>query len=240
MVASMPSTLESIISITDDFLKTLTPHVSGKSRDKAGDTISITPLELPDVDSQSLHEAFSIRPISSSLVSTLIQVFLSHSAKIHDSYQKHWNTLFTFREPLCKESLSLLKKASHEQFSKHVHELKQRILSVLDERLDKFNTDAEASAQSEFESSSEDGMLVARGHSRLAVKILEKAYSRTTNISRAEKVRLAAATKLEPRQVTIWVSVLVFGAIEVGRKSTAAARCAGRYAQGTKGRKMTV
>lgn len=50
------------------------------------------------------------------------------------------------------------------------------------------------------------GTEASRTHSKLAVSILEKAYSHTKNITRAEKHRLAEMTKLEPKQITIWVS----------------------------------
>lgn len=45
-----------------------------------------------------------------------------------------------------------------------------------------------------------------RGHDSDAVRILERAFQRTQNITQAEKYRLAEVTGLQPKQVTIWVS----------------------------------
>ncbi|PWN45734.1 hypothetical protein IE81DRAFT_167305 [Ceraceosorus guamensis] len=68
---------------------------------------------------------------------------------------------------------------------------------------------------------------VSHGHSTAATALLEKAFERAHSITMAEKHRLAAATGLEPRQVTIWVSTLAMSsrASRVYSKDAPTVRC---------------
>lgn len=67
-----------------------------------------------------------------------------------------------------------------------------------------FHKDTAAASDTE---SSHESSVAQKGHSPRAIAILEKVFAQTTNINRSEKLQLAKATKLEPRQVTIWVSI---------------------------------
>lgn len=163
-------------------------------------------LHLPDVDSYAFLQALSRRSISTSVVDSASLLREKQYEEIRQHHLSHWRQLFFSCQSLNCETRQAIVHTAENFFKQAVKGVEEKIITILDAHLKKFCRDADASAQSETESSSEDALLVPRGHSKLAITILEKAYSRTTNITRAEKLRLATATKLEPRQVTIWVS----------------------------------
>jgi hypothetical protein len=83
--------------------------------------------------------------------------------------------------------------------------MQTHILEIIDQRLAEYRAESEAAASASssdhFSDTDDDNV---RGHGAEAVAILEAAYAYTTNITQAEKRRLAQATGLEPRQVVIW------------------------------------
>ncbi|PWN34782.1 uncharacterized protein FA14DRAFT_188834 [Meira miltonrushii] len=84
--------------------------------------------------------------------------------------------------------------------SENVSQLHSSMMATIQNKIKAFHADA---AFSDVESSGESSV-AQKGHSRRAVAILEKVFSQTTNINKSEKLQLAKATNLEPRQVTIW------------------------------------
>lgn len=72
-------------------------------------------------------------------------------------------------------------------------DMQKAILSLVDDRLKTFAADANAPHETH------------RPHSVRATAILERAFAHAPNITQAEKYKLAQATGLQPRQVTIWV-----------------------------------
>jgi hypothetical protein len=101
--------------------------------------------------------------------------------------------------------------ALRQSYLRWIRIYRQDVVQLVDDALTRFKSDAEAAANAEaLDDDSEYGALQqpedARSHRSAAVAILEKAFEHAQAITIAEKQRLAAATGLEPRQVTIWVS----------------------------------
>lgn len=204
MAMSHSSTIEDIVSITSGFLEAIACKLSEKDlQPECGQVLS---LELPKVDSRSLHQELSKRNISTSTKASLVNLLECCQEEMKVKFFSTWKTLMPAIGNIDNSVLDALRRKTASLFCIQAEGVEQGILSKVDKGCRIFDIEAEASAQSESESCSEDGLLIPRGHSRLAIMILEKAYTRTANISRAEKIRLAALTKLEPRQVTIWVS----------------------------------
>lgn len=86
----------------------------------------------------------------------------------------------------------------------HTRKLKEMLILSIENKIRSFNKEVETVSDIE---SSDESSVAQKGHSPRAVAILEKVFSLTPNINRSEKHQLAKATKLEPRQVTIWVSI---------------------------------
>lgn len=85
-----------------------------------------------------------------------------------------------------------------------VRKISNTIIKIATNKISSFRK--ESDSNNDTESSNESANL-QKGHSPRAVAILEKVFAQTNNINRSEKLQLAKATKLEPRQVTIWVSI---------------------------------
>lgn len=92
-----------------------------------------------------------------------------------------------------------------EWYQKTAHKMFVLIASVLERKRSCFQRDI--AATSDIESSGQSSV-AQKGHSPRAIAILERVFSQSININRAEKFQLAKATRLEPRQVTIWVSTM--------------------------------
>lgn len=198
--------LANIINIANDLEGAIAPFISAR---KANDSIIKVPsLNLPTID-HGLLVALGKRNLAVPMQQSILQIFEQAVISIKESNLSHWQRLHASVPSLQKAELfPLLSSSFTKAYVRALEELKTKVLLTIDTALQQFHRDSEASAQSENESSDE-GQMHNRGHSRLAVTILEKAYARTTNITRAEKIRLAAATKLKPRQVTIWVSAII-------------------------------
>ena len=84
------------------------------------------------------------------------------------------------------------------QFFVAVQDTQNAILAMVDERLADFMRDADNVREDSRARSTYT-------HSEYAITILERAFEHAPNITQAEKHKLATATGLQPRQVTIWV-----------------------------------
>ncbi|CEH15825.1 homeodomain transcription factor bw2 [Ceraceosorus bombacis] len=85
--------------------------------------------------------------------------------------------------------------------------LHDAVITCVKSSIDRFNEDIfNAASVEDIADRADSGAAVgpSHGHSSSATAILEKAFERAHSITMAEKHRLAAATGLEPRQVTIW------------------------------------
>jgi len=209
MSSSQASILEGIASTAGQLASHIASILRSADNQKQGNTQPVQPLYLPEVDTRLLHQALSKRSLSKALTDQIVQAIQVRIEEAKNYFASFWHELLNttpskFEEPVLK----LLEEITQKKFLDHAKQLQLKSVAIIDGKLQKFICDAEIAA-SESESSSEDDLSNHRGHSRLAVAILEKAYSHTNNITRAEKSRLAAATKLQPRQVTIWVSTIM-------------------------------
>jgi hypothetical protein len=206
MVASEVSLWDGIISSATCLLNSLAPHLPEGDKETLSISREVTRLHLPDVDSHSLQQALSRRNMSATSKREITAYFSRCGQELRGHYESHWLHLHRIQlHTIGERHFTLLRQATQKKYLDHSKNLVIEILKVLDRHVDRFTCDVDAAAKSDSESS-EDGNHNPRGHSKLALTILEKAYSHTTNITRAEKVRLAAITGLQPRQVTIWVS----------------------------------
>lgn len=139
-------------------------------------------------------------------------IFENQATKLEAIFQEKYSLLLSMIhsstiEP--GEFTNKLRVTLIAQIRQYQERLRDSILEILYARISQFKNDVQqaerdASYSSEDEDTSKEK---GRGHSKLAIAILEKAFAQTSNITKAEKLKLAAATHLEPRQVTIWVSI---------------------------------
>lgn len=141
-------------------------------------------------------------------------IFRTQYNRIRLAHQDHWNDLFEqfassdVQEGFDAKPLSL---AFERNFERSIKVLANAIIANVTNAIDKYRNFSQRnnclSKPKVHNDSEERGENVSRSHPKLAIYILEKAYGYTANISRAEKIKLANITNLEPRQVTIWVSI---------------------------------
>lgn len=171
-----------------------------------------TTFDLPECDEFSFREQLASRSISSKVFDRICALYKSTTRHFRDSATEKYAALMqslpvrkrgqvsdaTFQNVMVNFYLSRLRSLQHV------------CLEEVDNAIARFHTDAEATAQSEGESSSsssEDGLNVSRGLPPLATKIFEAVYARTDKITQAERDRLSEASGVPPRSVTIWVSL---------------------------------
>lgn len=161
-----------------------------------------------DIKNPLLHEELQKRSLNVGIERSLLSLYNRKCDDWKVLCQKQWSQLQSDLEASESDESysSLMKNCFAFQVRSHLFTLRASILKKVDERIKVFEGEVHAIAQSDSDLMSEEDTCKMRGHSRLAISILERTFLRTTNITKAEKLKLAQATKLEPRQVTIWVS----------------------------------
>lgn len=147
------------------------------------------------------------RSLGSSLVEDICDLYRSQCSIWREKVQAEWTKSYARLVSLdgTASTLHLLKEAYVASHSRRLRSMQAHVLQVIDKRLEEYRADSEAAASaSSSDQVSETDDDNVRGHGAEAVAILEAAYAYTTNITQAEKRRLAQATGLEPRQVVIW------------------------------------
>lgn len=185
-------------------------HCKEDTQTQGGNNASSCP-PFPNVNTGALENRFrgslSARPLQGHVQKGLLALYLAKTKHILQNARHHWQNLFDqFKVAPPVEHMPVLHTSMIRHVNNSFQNIGDTIFAVCDKRLALFHSDVERLAQQESSSTSEDESSATRGHSRLAIAILEKAYAHTTNITKAEKLKLAEVTKLEPRQVTIWVS----------------------------------
>lgn len=195
------STTNSILCRIVESAERLTPLFSHEGiEDKDGQIVQFSQpdLILPRANSKELSDNLLLLGISQQTANSLVSLYEGKLQQSQHRFREIWKTLLTNAKS-SPNDIELLQKCFRTHYSTHDSKLKDVILNAVSKCIDDFK-------QVQNESTSPDeGDDGCRGHSRLAIAILEKAYAHTTNISRSEKLKLSEATKLQPRQVTIWV-----------------------------------
>lgn len=170
------------------------------------------PVNAPSLPRQAttdfeLRSQLHSRSLGDSLVASFCGLYESQCGLWKEQVQAEWSKSYARLVALGGEAntLQLLQKAYAASLSRGLQSIRSHVLETIDQRIEVFRTDSEAAASAsssdQFSDTDDDNV---RGHRAEAVAILEAAYAYTTNITQAEKRRLAQATGLEPRQVVIW------------------------------------
>lgn len=161
-------------------------------------SVPSTGLEFSAVQDDALSEALRSRPLADDVHAALVGLYERHVTQLKHMYstwfqsaQRRWAATYA-------EHLPLFRQLFEVQCEQAAREVRQVILALVDERLERFQQDARTAAVSK------PGGEVHRGHSEHALAILENAFEHAPNITHAEKHTLAQMTGLQPRQVTIW------------------------------------
>lgn len=188
------------LDILDDCLDVLQSLRSGHSPALPSPTCEQPrlALDLRHISSLSFGAALRRRPIATDVFEALMRVYNRMLGQLKQMYidhfsdvQRRWGT----SRPLALPQVQRLFITQCQIAAQDMHD---SILACVDERLKTFAVDAHAAPE------------VQRGHSAQAVSILERAFQYAPNITQAEKYRLAQATGLQPRQVTIWVRTQIY------------------------------
>lgn len=195
--------LQEIIAVANEIQQTC--DISPTNIPIAADPSTSQNSDLCQPEFESFSYSFKDLGISRDLKKNLEAIFQNGLKKLKNSYAaevQKANFIFVGRN--CKEEgqkfLEVLRKSMLEEGNKLHDTLMQAVMAKIK------HFESEIVTQTDIESSSESSV-AQKGHSPRAIAILEKVFSQTTNINRSEKLQLAKASKLEPRQVTIWVSI---------------------------------
>lgn len=150
----------------------------------------------------SVHAELHNRPLTSAASQRLESLFESTAIE--------WHTQIIKRAAVLEQKLSacnsrplgqtdLLCEVLQNTYQRGLDRLRCALLKLVDDSIRTYQADLGMVENASIEDA-ESG----RGHSQKALAILERAFSYATNISQAEKRRLAELTGLEPRQVVIW------------------------------------
>lgn len=142
--------------------------------------------------------ALEARPLATEVREELITMYERIGSHLASTFRVHYDDAAKCWATSNTGIVSVLQQLFVMQFQLAVQDTLNAILAMVDERLVDFVRDA----------SNAEGEARARAtyaHSEYAVAILERAFEHAPNITQAEKHKLAAATGLQPRQVTIWV-----------------------------------
>lgn len=149
-------------------------------------------LNLQHVCAQSFAAALRKRPISSEVHDALVSMYERNLGQLKHMYTEHFRDAQQRWGSARQRALPQIQRLFEVQCQMAACDLQHAIVTLVDERLELFAADASAPQESH------------RPHSAHAIAILERAFEHTPNITQAEKYKLAHATGLQPRQVTIW------------------------------------
>lgn len=176
------------------------PAVTTKSTQSVSETELL--LSGSKAAVERLVQALRSRPLQPSVTHDLV--------KIYEFTIQKWERQITGRASALYDHLALtghldaldrqtLTGLVESQWQNGLDDLRKTLISTIDEELLVYQNDVTSASRSQAHL--EDGV---RGHRPEAIAILEKAFAHTTNITQAEKRKLAELSGLEPRQVVIW------------------------------------
>ena len=150
-------------------------------------------LNLRSITVDTFAAAVRERPLASDVQDALLSLFERAVQRLKTTFSQHFADAQSRWGASRAHALPLLHELFETQCVMAVQETQDTILSFVDERLDAYMTEANSSHP------------WPRPHNAKAIAILETAFQHAPNITQAEKYKLAEATGLQPRQVTIWV-----------------------------------
>lgn len=203
--------LQSIVDVSENILNRFDYDAMGSSP-KQHDNRCIFRKEI-QIDLETYEIQFRHATFSTNLVKRLIAVFRQQAESIIGVCSREFGTIQDFlRDRMSQEDKknddhqSRLRSIFQQALKQQIEGLQHSMIEIVKYKIDRYRKEAIASSDME---SSEESSAAQKGHSPRAIAILERVFAQTTNINRSEKLQLARATKLEPRQVTIWVSVIL-------------------------------
>ncbi|WFD42272.1 hypothetical protein MPSI1_000913 [Malassezia psittaci] len=148
-------------------------------------------LNLRSINVDGFTEAIRDRPLASDVQDSLVSLFERAIQRLKTTFTQHFSDAQSRWGASRAHILPLLHELFETQCAMAAQQTQETILSVVDERLDAYMAEANSSHW-------------PRPHNAKAIAILETAFQHAPNITQAEKYKLAEATGLQPRQVTIW------------------------------------
>ena len=149
-------------------------------------------LNLQHVCAQSFVAALRQRPVSNDVHDALVSMYERILEQLKHMYTEHFRDAQQRWGSARQRALPQIQRLFEVQCQMAACDMQNAILALVDEQLKLFAADANAPHESH------------RPHSAHAIAILERAFEHAPNITQAEKYKLAHATGLQPRQVTIW------------------------------------
>ena len=154
-------------------------------------------LNLRDINAVSFMSAIRERPLSNDAQVLLIRLYERVLIKLKGASMEKFTQIQRRWGSARRRALPRMEQLFKLQCQLAATRMQDALLGIIDERLKNFQDAANEPTDAH------------RGHSPKAVAILEKAFEHAPNITQAEKYKLAEATGLQPRQVTIWVCLFL-------------------------------
>nr|AGC24181.1 homeodomain transcription factor bW [Malassezia sympodialis] len=154
-------------------------------------------LNLRDINAVSFMKAIRERPLSNDAQVLLIRLYERVLIKLKGASMEKFAQIQRRWGSARRRALPRMEQLFKLQCQLAATRMQDALLGIIDERLKNFQDAANEPTDAH------------RGHSPKAVAILEKAFEHAPNITQAEKYKLAEATGLQPRQVTIWVCLFL-------------------------------
>lgn len=209
MEPSLLTVLDDIIQAAESFgdFREILQEQSADSRRVKTTTFHVNPFDF-----DAFREQLSARSLSGKVCEEIFVLLKNTICR----FQRHSLETFNNLALRLPRDVDGSNKASLQNFmasyvSACFVKFANEILNEIDQAISRFHADAEAIAQSDdgllTSSSSDEGGLPTRGLPPLATKLFEAIYARTDKITQAERDRLAEATGVPARSVTIWVSL---------------------------------
>ncbi|CCU98131.1 Hypothetical homeodomain transcription factor bW [Malassezia sympodialis ATCC 42132] len=151
-------------------------------------------LNLRDINAVSFMSAIRERPLSNDAQVLLIRLYERVLIKLKGASMEKFTQIQRRWGSARRRALPRMEQLFKLQCQLAATRMQDALLGIIDERLKNFQDAANEPTDAH------------RGHSPKAVAILEKAFEHAPNITQAEKYKLAEATGLQPRQVTIWLT----------------------------------
>lgn len=179
-------------------------------RNTVGGTSTRLALVLPSFPVDQLRSALVHLNVRDQAITQLLQIFENRCQELSDAVQSRYRHALEILAQCDGGTQAYQRRFQFcllTIFDEAVHAMKAETVKIVmehhtDENIKTCRGDSRCSCCGDMDESSS-----RRGHTSMAVSILERAYAYTPNITQAEKYKLAEATGLQPRQVTIWVSV---------------------------------
>lgn len=151
-------------------------------------------LNLRAITTEDFAAAVRERPLTNQVQESLLSLYERALQRLKTIFSQHFSEAQSRWGASRPHALPMLHTLFEAECDVAARDTQETILSLVDERLDLYVNDASANQYTN-----------TRPHSQKAVRVLETAFQHAPNITQAEKYKLAEATGLQPRQVTIWV-----------------------------------